>query len=448
MARGKKAAKELTAEEKLEQALVPENKQPYKIPENWCWTMLKDTAEIIMGQSPAGTATTDDDSYMPLIGGAADMGDLYPKATRYTKIPTKISCKDDLILCIRATLGRPIFSDGEYCLGRGVAGIRPYQGKKEFFRLFFINFEHYLYENATGTTFAQVSRAILQDMPIPLPPLAEQQRIVDRIENIFAKLDEAKEKAQAVVDGFELRKSAILHKAFTGELTKQWRQEHGVDFASWYKTTLGELTDIVSSKRIYKEEYVEDGIPFFRSSEIVDLHDFGFTKPVYFIKEERYMQIKEQYGLPQKGDLLVTSVGTIGKTWIVDDRKFYYKDGNLTQVKQCQKLDMKFLQYYIMSSEFNCQVNDTVAGSAYNALTIVKFKKIGLLLPVIDEQWEIVQILNNLLEKEQQAKEAAESVIDQIDTMKKAVLARAFRGELGTNDPAEESAVELLKGIL
>ncbi len=216
---------------------------------------------------------------------------------------------------------------------------------------------------------------------------------------------------------------------------------------TWEKKALGDITDILSSKRIYKEEYTASGIPFFRSSEVVDLYDTGNTEPTFFISEQRYEEIKNQHGVPGVGDLLVTSVGTIGKTWIVDNRKFYYKDGNLTQVRKSKLLDMRFLQFYIMSPEFKEQIEETVSGSAYNALTIVKFKKIRLPIPSVVEQSRIVRILDGLLTKEQQAKEAAEGVLEQIDLIKKAILARAFRGELGTNDPSEESAVELLKAL-
>ena len=66
----------------------------------------------------------------------------------------------------------------------------------------------------------------------------------------------------------------------------------------------------------------------------------------------------------------------------------------------------------------------------------------------IEEQKELANIIDSLFAKEYQVKETAEAVIEQIDTMKKAILARAFRGELGTNDPSEESAVELLKKVL
>ena len=100
-------------------------------------------------------------------------------------------------------------------------------------------------KSAKGSAQLNMSTEWLKEYPIPLPPLAEQQRIVDRIKSLFAKLDEAKEKAQAVVDSFETRKAAILHKAFTGELTAKWREEHGVGMESWHLRTIGEVCENV-----------------------------------------------------------------------------------------------------------------------------------------------------------------------------------------------------------
>ena len=94
------------------------------------------------------------------------------------------------------------------------------------------------------------------------------------------------------------------------------------------------------------------------------------------------------------------------------------------------------------------QNREKVAGSGPQALNCQRVRELDFFVPNIEEQKEIVRLLNNFMQKEQQAKDAAESVIDQIDTMKKAVLARAFRGELGTNDPREERVIELLKSIL
>ena len=233
----KKKQIELTIEEKLQNALVPKEEQPYKIPNNWCWTYVSNVMNIVMGQSPKGVDTTQNVSDIPLIGGASDMGDLYPRVNKYTKKATKLSKEDDIILSIRATLGRPIFSDGVYCLGRGVAGISSNYLSKEFIRYYYICFESSLYSNATGTTFLQVTGSVLNKMLIPLPPLNEQQRIVNRIESLFAKLDRAKELIENTLAQFEQNKMAILHKAFTGELTAKWRKKQKMAISK-YKNSI------------------------------------------------------------------------------------------------------------------------------------------------------------------------------------------------------------------
>ncbi len=427
---------------------VPVEEQPHPIPENWCWVKLEGISEIIMGQSPVGSDTTDDSSYMPLIGGAADMGIMYPLATRYTKVPTKISKNGDLILCIRATLGKPIFSDGEYCLGRGVAVIRPYIGEKEFYRYFFLTFEQYLYDNATGTTFAQVNSKTLQKMPVPLPSLPEQHRIVTRIESLFAKLDEAKEKAQAVVDGFELRKSAILHKAFTGELTERWRREHGVGLDSWKNTTLSEMVSGFKYGTSEKNTYNNSGMPVLRIPN-VGTGTLCFEDMKYLAHND----VDEANQVHENDLLIIRSNGSrdlVGKCAIVPalSRKFAYASF-LIRIKPSERILPDYLALYLNSTDARTQMFKKAKSSAgIHNINSQELGSITINVPTIYEQSTIIAVLNNLLAKEQQAKEAAEAILAQIDTMKKAILARAFRGELGTNDPAEEWAGELLKKVL
>lgn len=322
MARGKKKESALTLEERLAQALVPVEEQPYPVPENWCWTSLEFVTDIIMGQSPAGTDTTDDDSCMPLIGGAADMGRLYPKATRYTKVPTKVSKENDIILCIRATLGRPIYSDGEYCLGRGVAAIRSDKLPKEFLRYFFICQEQYLYDNATGTTFAQVNSDTLMKMPIALPPLAEQHRIVARIESLFAKLDEAKEKAQAVLDSFETRKAAILHKAFCGELTERWREERGIRIDSWTNQVYADLGTAKLGKMLDKAKNTGTQIPYLRN---VNVRWFSFD--LSDVAEMLATESEIETLAVKTGDLFICEGGEPGRCaiWTQPDTRMIFQ---------------------------------------------------------------------------------------------------------------------------
>jgi type I restriction enzyme S subunit len=359
-------------------------------------------------------------------------------------VPTKISTPNDLILCIRATLGKPVFSDGEYCLGRGVAAIRPNFGIREFYRYYFLTFERYLYDNATGSTFVQVSSAVLQKMPVPLSPLPEQQRIVDRIESLFAKLDEAKEKAQAVVDGFELRKSAILHQAFTGELTKGWRQKHGVGMESWKIFLLKECCQIGSGGTPSRKhpEYYNGHIPWIKTGEInwntIESADESVSDEAIESSSAKIYQpgavLVAMYGMGvTRGRAAVLAVpATTNQAVCVLQPNDYLLN--------------RYLFYYFMCNYWTVR-EQSVGGNQLN-LSATIIGKFQIAISQLDEQAEIVRILDDLLSKEQQAKNAAEAVLAQIDTMKKAILARAFRGELGTNDPTEEWAGELLNVVL
>ena len=443
---GKKTQAQLTPEEKLQQALVPEAEQPYKVPANWCWTYLKNVSDCL------------DNFRKPINANErnARLGDVpYYGATGQVGWIDDYLTNEELVLLgedgapfLDLLKNKAYLINGKAWVNNHAHILRSKFGTMgnrlliEYLNSFdFTGF-------VTGTTRLKLTQASMNKIIIPLVPLAEQQRIVERIESLFAKLDEAKENMQNVLEGFETRKAAILHKAFTGELTAKWRKQHGVSMDTWEEKKLGDVTDILSSKRIYKNEYVNEGIPFFRSSEIVDLYEYGYTEPKFFISKAVYDEINKKYGVPEVGDLLVTSVGTIGKTWIVDERKFYYKDGNITQVKKNSSINMKYLNYFICSENFKKQVSDTVAGTAYNALTIIKFKNILISIPTLPEQTEIVRIIDGLLAKEQQANELSENALAKIDLIKKAILARAFRGELGTNNPADEPAIELLKRVL
>lgn len=426
----KKKQIELTIEEKLQNALVPKEEQPYKIPNNWCWTYVSNVMNIVMGQSPKGVDTTQNVSDIPLVGGASDMGDLYPRVNKYTKKATKLSKEDDVILSIRATLGRPIFSDGVYCLGRGVAGISSNYLSKEFIRYYYICFESSLYSNATGTTFLQVTGSVLNKMLIPLPPLNEQQRIVNRIESLFAKLDRAKELIENTLAQFEQNKMAILHKAFTGELTAKWRKKQKI-----IKKNTWQLVNIktVSNKIFAGGDVPKDNMSIEKTDE--------FKVPIYTNGEKNNGLYGYTNEIKVKDDAITISArGTIGYT-VIRKAPFYPAIRLITIIPNIEKINIGFL-YYV----FNFFKVDS-AGSSIPQLTVPMVKDYNFELPTIEEQQEIVNILDRLLAKYNKIKNL-EQQLEKIELLKKAILAKAFRGELGTNNPDEESAENLLKEIL
>ena len=168
---------------------------------------------------------------------------------------------------------------------------------------------------------------------------------------------------------------------------------------TWEWCRLGSIAIVQSSKRVFEKDYVDEGIPFFRSKEIGDLYRGEEIHTQLFITREHYERLKKDYGVPKSGDILITSVGTIGNSWICDGREFYYKDGNITQICSNSHLFSQYIQLFINSPLFIEQAQSTVSGTAYNALTIVKLKNMLIPVPPLSEQHRIVEQQQKLFNK-------------------------------------------------
>lgn len=431
MARAKKEAA-LTPEERLQAALVPDWEWPYKLPENWCWTYFKSISIIQTGKKDANYGS--DEGKYPFFTCAAE----------------PIRCHGYSFDC-RAIL---LAGNGD------INNISRYNGKFEAYQRTYVVkiaeplcFDYIFYwfkyrwfdfnkGKMFGTAIPYIRLGNLQEFPTPIPPLVEQQRIVDRIESLFAKLDESKEKAQAVLDSVETRKAAILHKAFTGELTKKWRKSANT---RWVYKKIKDCCKLGSGGTPSRKvpDFYKGDIPWIKTGEIEwnDIYD----------TEEKITQSaidNSSARCYKPGVVLVAMYGmgvTRGKASILRVQAATNQAVCVLE-PQSALLYNRYLLYYFMRNYWDIR-EKAVGGNQLNlSLTIIK--ELNIEIPPIDEQVEIVQILDDLFAKEQQTKEAAEAVLDQIDLMKKSILARAFRGELGTNDPSEESAVELLKQLI
>lgn len=168
----------------------------------------------------------------------------------------------------------------------------------------------------------------------------------------------------------------------------------------WKEYKLGELAEISSSKRIYAKEYVEYGIPFYRSKEIIEKSNGNDISTELYISKERFNELKNKFGVPKQGDILLTSVGTLGVPYVVKDEEFYFKDGNLTWLKNF-KSDCfnKFIYYWLLSVYGKNQINSRCIGSTQKALTIDTLKKFDITMPLLQEQKFIAHILSTLDEK-------------------------------------------------
>ena len=173
--------------------------------------------------------------------------------------------------------------------------------------------------------------------------------------------------------------------------------------SNWKTYKLSNLCDIGSSKRIFQHEYVNNGIPFLRSKEVIDKALGSFEpKDLLFISHEKFNEIKSKYNIPKAGELLLSSVGNrSGIPYVIKeaDGDFYFKDGNLTWFKNFKSLDSNFLFYWINSSVGQNTLNGIMIGSAQKALTISGLQNLTLTIPPLPIQKKIAHVLSTLDDK-------------------------------------------------
>ena len=451
----------LTPEERLQAALVPEGEQPYKVPGNWCWIRISDIAQILNGFAFKSQVYADSGIRIIRISNVQD-GYIEDNKPVFYPLDSQDFIKSfmlrdrDLLMSLTGNVGRVAIIDKSMlpaALNQRVACIRMLNPDHNiYFLLYYFSRKEFIQDcikNSKGSAQLNMSTEWLKGYPIPLPPLAEQQRIVDRIESLFAKLDEVKQKAQDALDSFETRKAAILHKAFTGELTAQWRKEHGVGMESWENSTVGQVCHdvkvgiVIKPSQYYTDE--EKGTPAFRSANVrenrIDNFDWVYLNHAGMENNSR--------SIVHTGDVLIVRSGNPGTACVVSEKFDGYNAIDiLIAVPDHSKISSEFLCAYTNSPFGKKKIFENKRGMALAHFNVKGYSGLPIRVPQLNEQIETVRLLDDLLAKEQQAKEAAEGVLEQIDLIKKAILARAFRGELGTNDPGEESAVELLKKLL
>ncbi len=430
--------------------------QPYPIPGNWCWTTLGMIAKWGSGGTPSRKKPEYYGGEIPWIKtGELNDGFVFDSEETITKeaivhSSAKLFPINTVVIAMYgATIGKAGILGIKAAVNQACAcGVCTEALNYQYLFYYARSQKAAFIAKAKGGAQPNISQEIIKNHPIPLPPLAEQKRIVGRIERIFARLDEAKEKAQAVLDGFELRRSAILHKAFSGELTEKWRQEHGVGLDSWEDVLLSDVCK-VNPKKLDTRNLPDDlEVSFFPMPALSEIYG-EITEPQTRLLKE----VRSGFTNFSEGDVVfakITPCMENGKSAVIDKlvngigygttEFFVFRCGN--------KLYNRYLYHLVRDQHFRDEAKAVMTGAAGQQRVPKSFlENYSLRLPSIHEQKEISRKLDEMFAKEMKAKASAESVLARIDTMKRAVLARAFCGELGTNDPAEESAAELLKQI-
>ncbi len=449
-----KKKQNLSQEELLEEALVPEHEWPYKVPENWVWTKLDSVSEIVTGGTPSKNNPDFYNGTFPFIKPAdLDQGRHVLSATEYLseegKNVSRVIPQGSTSVCCIGTIGKSGYLEMEATTNQQINSIVP--KIDSLFIYYYCNsdvFINQLNSLVSATTISIVNKGKMSSIAFPLPPLTEQQRIVERIESLFEKLDQAKGFIQDALDSFENRKAAILNLAFRGKLTKKWREDNEIGMESWGEKRISEVCKINPPKADIKN--IEDSISvsFIPMSSVSDVYG-RIEKP----QQRALGEVKKGYTNFSEGDVIfakITPCMENGKTAIVGSLINGIGYGSTEfHVLRCNKrLYNQYLYHVLRSQSFRDEAKSVMTGAVGQQRVPKSFlEDYKLHLPTIDEQIEIAKIINASFEKEHSAYELYD-LVENVDLMKKSILARAFRGELGTNDPDEESAIELLKSLL
>lgn len=453
----KKKQIELTIEEKLQNALVPKEEQPYKIPSNWCWGILGEITSVIGGGTPSSKINEyydNGDIAWITPSDLSNYNNMYISKGKkmitklgLMKSSAKLLPKGTVCLSSRAPIGYVVIAKNELSTNQGFKSFLPSKVfKSEYLYWYLKSIKHILEAKASGTTFLELSAKKAGEVEIPLPPINEQQRIVNRIESLFAKLDRAKELIENTLAQWEQNKMAILHKAFTGELTVKWRKENNIDLSSWQNYQLKDICEKITDGTHQTPKYTDDGGYIFLSSKNVKSGKIDW-KNIKYIPKDLHDILYERIA-PQRDDILLAKNGTTGVAAIVDRDIVFdiYVSLALLRVNKKYILPM-FLLYVIGSPRIKNYFDSNLKGIGVPNLHLKYIREATISVPIIEEQQEIVNILDKLLAKYNKIKNL-EQQLEKIELLKKAILAKAFRGELGTNNPDEESAENLLKEIL
>ena len=300
------------------------------------------------------------DNGMPIIRIQDLTGNSY-KMNRYNgDIEQKYKVQDgDVLISWSASLGVYVWHGENAVLNQHI--FKVVFDKIDVSKDYFVYQIEYRLGNAAseahGATMKHLTKSVFNALPFYLPKKEEQEKIAKVLNKITELTNKTRKQAKLLDDIIKSRFIELF-----GDPVSNSR--------NWEMSELGSLTSIGSSKRIFEKEYVSEGIPFYRTMEIVELAKGNSISTELYITEARYNELKKQYGVPNEGDLLLSAVGTIGVIWIVDGKNdFYFKDGNLIRIDRSEKFNSIYMKNLLefLICEYKKQMS---SGTAYAALTI------------------------------------------------------------------------------
>jgi type I restriction enzyme, S subunit len=367
-----------------------------EVPEGWANYIFSDVVERIYGGGTPDKGVPEYWNGAIPWASVKDMATFDPCSTQdmisedgLKNSSSKIVPAGNLIFCTRMAVGIVRRFSIDVAINQDLKAIIPssralvdflywwFQAKREFFE-----------EMSTGTTVKGLRQTLLLDCKIILPPLPEQQRIAE----ILSSVDESIRATEAVIAQAERVKRGLMEDLLTGGLGRAAIAKGEVP-EGWKVSQLSELFVVKSSKRVFERQWRKEGIPFYRGREITALSEDGYVNNDLFIDRELYEEFSRTNGVPKKNDVLITAIGTIGNTYLVDgSHEFYFKDASVLWLSSLNKVNSVFINFWLKSDLFSIQ-RDVGNGTTVDSLTIGQLGRLRVAYPSSEEQGRIAEIL-------------------------------------------------------
>lgn len=290
-----------------------------------------------------------------------------------------------------------------------------YEINLRYVYLFFSGNMYILENGFKGAGLKHISKKYLEDVEIPLPLLEAQEKIVEVLDKAQGFIDARKEQIRLMDELIQ----SVFYEMFGDPVGNTMK---------WPLYVLGELCKVGSSKRIYQSEQTISGVPFLRISDLMNRIEIGSETCDLFISPEKFEELKQNGLVPKVGEILVTSRGTLGECYIVNEAdNFYFQDGMISWLSDISELILpEYILYLFKTQGIKRQIDGFQAGSTVAYLSITMLKQLEIMLPTIEVQRQFIC----LIQKVDKLKVDTQKSLDEIYNNYNALMQKAFKGEL------------------